>query len=312
MVARLRTRTCKWPRFSRYEIREGVIVPAAGAKIHWYDPWKDYVRSKNETRGQPPYASLAVLFYKLDEDGETNWDPPRFSEQGLNAILAWTAQHGLFGVFHQTTIQTEDPGDELPFPPMWARALGIWHQSPMPSPTKPQDRTCLTTTVVEQFDLHVINARKWLSHFLGPDLPASLPAPDSEEFFTRYGEPLWDWIDAMLSLVRAAVERDESSDELLNILAGAATRTRRFESDQVQSQIVFPSLLSVFAEMAWQDFEGGNRIDKCEHCGDAFMTDRKWTKFCSLDCATKERQRRFLERNPDYYRVQLRKGRKGK
>lgn len=317
MVARLRTRVCRWPRFDRYEIREGRIVPTAGAKIHWYDPWGDYLRSKGDTGGQPPYISLAALHDKLDEDGETNWEPgkgkpPTFSEQGLNAILKWTDQHGLLGVFHQTTIRTDDPGDELPLPPMWTRALGRWQESPMGTITKPQDRICLTTTVAGQFDLQVINARTWLSHFLGPDLPARLPAPDSEEFFMRYGEPVWDWTDAMLTMVGAIVERNEYGDELLNVLAGAATRARRFERAHVQSHIVFPSLLSAWAEMAWQDFEGGNRIGTCGYCGGRFTTDREWTKFCSRDCATKERQRRFLEKNPDYYRVQSRKRRKGK
>ena len=32
----------KWWRFSAYEIREGFIRPAPGAKLTVYDPWEEY------------------------------------------------------------------------------------------------------------------------------------------------------------------------------------------------------------------------------------------------------------------------------
>jgi hypothetical protein len=65
MVARIQERRCVWPVFSRYEMREGRIVPAGGTKLRWYDPWVRYTRSRNENRGRPPYLSLASLVENL-------------------------------------------------------------------------------------------------------------------------------------------------------------------------------------------------------------------------------------------------------
>ena len=101
----------------------------------------------------------------------------------------------------------------------------------------------------------------------------------------------WTTADAIL-------HRDH---ETLNSLASAAARVRYFEPKQVHSELVFPSLLSAYAEMAWQDLEGGSRLGTCAHCGGLCMTDREWTMYCGKECGAKERQRRFLDKNPGYY-----------
>jgi len=62
-----------------------------------------------------------------------------------------------------------------------------------------------------------------------------------------------------MNVVDAIFERDEDT---LNTLAATAARVRRLDGDHIRSQIVFPSLLSAFAEMAWQDLEGGNLVGK--------------------------------------------------
>ena len=68
MVARIQQQRCVWPAFSRYEMREGRIVPGDGAKLRWYDPWVKYTRSRNENRGRPPYMSLVSLVEHLTEE----------------------------------------------------------------------------------------------------------------------------------------------------------------------------------------------------------------------------------------------------
>lgn len=299
MTAKIRARSCTWPRFSRYEFRDGRIAPVAGAKMHSYDPWRDYSQTKTKNREEPPYISLASLVYNLRKECQAiGWTllesggvPPRFSKETTDAILAWTARWGLLGVFHQTTLQFEDPsGDEA-----WTRAGGRWHHLllPVSGPA-----TSLVSLTVEFPDLERRAAQEHLAKYLGGGLPPQIPAPDSEEFFRGYGEPLWDWLAAAMTVVDAIFGRDEDT---LNTLGATAARVRRLDGDHVRSQIVFPSLLSAFAEMAWQDLEGGNLIGKCAYCDGLFITDRKWTTYCSPQCATKERQRRFLERNPKYY-----------
>jgi len=300
MTAKIRARSCTWPRFSRYEFRDGRVAPVAGAKMHPYDPWRDYSQAKSKNREEPPYISLASLVDKLRKECQTiGWTllesggvAPQLSKQSIDAILAWTARWGLLGVFHQTTLQFEDPsGGEA-----WTRAGGRWHHLLLPVSAPASSLVSLT---VEFPDLERRTAHDHITKFLIADLPPQLPAPDSEEFFRNYGEPLWDWLAAALTVADAIFQRDEDA---LNTLAGAAGRMRHFESDHVRSQIVFPSLLSAFAEMAWQDLEGGNLIGKCGYCDGLFITDRKWTAYCGPQCATKERQRRFLEKNPTYYR----------
>jgi hypothetical protein len=361
MATQIRKRTCKWPRFSRYEFLDdpdpalaakiqrgdrfaaaqarwyGRICPAAGAKIHRDDLWDSYVRSKEETRGQPPYMSLLSLVDRLEKEFHAMgfsfvWTPkglawkvldgvvylaggpPAPSEESINAIVAWTCEHGLLGVFHQTIAQIEDPASES----TWTRVLGCWDVSYISSLRHdPQDRTCLTNMMVASTLVAPANpliterqsARSCLRRFC-PQLNGEMPAPDSEEFFALYSESLWDWVVAARTTVQSILARNE---EVLNILAGAAARTRWFEDGRVRSQIVFPSLLSAFAEMAFQDFEGEHardgqsaarpkRIGQCARCGEWFTTDRDWATYCSPGCATKERQRRFLEKNPEYHR----------
>ena len=143
------------------------------------------------------------------------------------------------------------------------------------------------------------NARRHLLKFFPPDMPDALPVPDSENFFRLYGEHLWDWLWAAITTVEAILEEHAPG---LNLLAGSAIRLRRFEAKNVRTEMVFRSLLCAFAEMYFQDREGGTSIGQCAECGDRFTTDRTWTKHCGTKCATKARQRRFLEKNPDYYK----------
>jgi hypothetical protein len=148
-------------------------------------------------------------------------------------------------------------------------------------------------------DLQLVRADRYLSRLLGTLLPDELPAPDSKEFFRLYGEPLIAWIITVTSTAEAIFSGDS---ETLNVLASRAAHVRWFEGDCAHGKIVFPSLLSCFAEMFLQDLEEGALLKTCAHCGEDFVTDRKWTTYCSPQCAAKARQQRFLQRNPEYYR----------
>ena len=286
-------------------------MPAHGAKLRSYDPWAKYTQSRNENRGHPPYMSLVSLVERLIEecgaagrdlvsDAATNQVertglPPPLSEPAVKSILAWSAEHGLLGIFHQTTIQLDEPAGNA----SWSWINGRWQRSTIwPLRRNQEDRTCLVTGITDH-EQQRQRSRLHLQKFLGPGLPDELPPSDSEEFFRIYGESLWDWLWAAITTVEAILEGHAWS---LNVLARAATRVRHFEENQVHTQMVFPSLLSAFAEMFFQDREGGTLIGKCANCGEPFTTDRVWTSYCSPKCATKARQRRFLEKNPDYYK----------
>lgn len=286
-------------------------MPADGAKLRWYDPWVQYTRSRTENRVDSPYVSLASLVERLTEecrargrdlvsDAATNQVertglPPPLTEQAVKSILAWSAEHGLLGTFHQTTIQYEEPAGNS----TWTWINGRWLRSPIWPPRRdPEDRTCLVTGITDH-EQRRHKSRLHLVKFLGPDVPGELPAPDSEAFFRLYGESLWDWLWASITTVEAILQGHAWS---LNVLARAATRVRHFDEKNVRTQMVFPSLLSAFAEMYFHDREGGTILGKCANCGEPFTTDRVWTSYCGPKCATKARQKRFIENNPDYYR----------
>ena len=66
-------------RFSSYEIRDGSICPAEGAKLEWYDPWPAFQNGRSQTVGQiptavqPAYQRLTTLVQRLEyfPGGET-------------------------------------------------------------------------------------------------------------------------------------------------------------------------------------------------------------------------------------------------
>jgi hypothetical protein len=97
-------------RFSRYEIRDGFIKPASGAKTIRADPWRDYNAGVNgeDLPGKKlvstPYKSLfdlldsrAKIFDLTDEE-----------------ILSWVNKHGLLGILPHEVVQIEAP-------PRWVR-----------------------------------------------------------------------------------------------------------------------------------------------------------------------------------------------
>ena len=55
----------EWWRFDQYEIKDGVIQPAAGARLEWYDPWRPFRETKKYKDVASPYQGLLQLVAKL-------------------------------------------------------------------------------------------------------------------------------------------------------------------------------------------------------------------------------------------------------
>jgi hypothetical protein len=110
----LRSRTAlyeaagRWWRFSKYEIRDGMIRPAAGAKLTQYDPWASYAKAKEaRSRTEPPYLGIIRLAAQIDEGQKerARRDPvgaregqPLFTDADRAAIATWCSQWGLLGL----------------------------------------------------------------------------------------------------------------------------------------------------------------------------------------------------------------------
>ena len=115
--------TGSWWRFSRYEIRDGYIRPALGARLRRYDPWKRWLktravsrRSDGSVRGATPYRELLELLNKL-EYRSVGADSPEFTPAQVDMlagpltadseqrILRWCARYGLLGILQHRLLQ---------------------------------------------------------------------------------------------------------------------------------------------------------------------------------------------------------------
>src|ERR1700738_3127979 len=92
-----------WWRFSLYEIRDGCIRPAVGAKLEWYDPWPDFQGTHAQTVGQAPaatqpaYQDLMKLVHHLEFRPGPRRYPGCLTQRSLDSILEWCQQYGLLG-----------------------------------------------------------------------------------------------------------------------------------------------------------------------------------------------------------------------
>ena len=92
--------TDNWWRFNRYELRDGYIRPAPGAKLEIYDPWAAFfdVQRKHD----PPYRSLLNLVNDIASLPAGEKQSYRLSKETEARLLAWCAEYGLLGILpHQ-------------------------------------------------------------------------------------------------------------------------------------------------------------------------------------------------------------------
>jgi hypothetical protein len=96
-----------WFRWSRYDIDNGVLVPAEGAELQQYDPWVDFRSNAGKYRTvDQPYVPILELHRKLTILGGKHnvWPTPaRAAKRGMQneadeLIVAWCNQHGFLGL----------------------------------------------------------------------------------------------------------------------------------------------------------------------------------------------------------------------
>ncbi len=121
-----------WWRFSRYELRDGHVRPAAKAVLERYDPWFDYRRSRASggDGAAPPYQALLDLLADLRvRPVGASGRRQALSSTGEVQLLAWCARYGLLGVLlHQTAMVTFPPRWEPadPTPSRWTGKEPLW------------------------------------------------------------------------------------------------------------------------------------------------------------------------------------------
>ncbi len=218
----------QWWRFSRYETRTvhgrdrgSYIVPAAGAKLSQYDPWRLWSQARN-SRGReqvaPPYQTLLDLTarlrigrsrtQKLSQIHSRQWEhlgwenlAEQLTPESRAEIAAWCAKFGLLGLLpHRLSqISLEGPRfrqEEVFFQTQYVRTASGWRESQFPAKSGeagPAGAQFYDGEILRRESLQSI--AKFFPSVPAPDLSDEwrthrYPRPLTEEFWTEYAEPV--------------------------------------------------------------------------------------------------------------------------
>lgn len=138
------------------------------------------------------------------------------------------------------------------------------------------------------------------------------PCPNSTGFWTRYGEPVAEfvrWSRIFAEAVQFASYESAGSDEetsrsvnesywALNGLAQSASPAFHFNSRRnvVSEERVSAGLLASYALMFLWDRAEGRRALKCETCTARFVSDEQRARYCSPRCRNTAQSRRYRAR----------------
>lgn len=105
--------TGNWWKFDRYELRDGMIRPARGAKLSRYDPWEDQNPAAPLQQARvPAYRSLLDMVNRL-RYLETPSPQNRFGRlhpRSERDLLDWCGRYGLLGLLlHEALLITLAP-----------------------------------------------------------------------------------------------------------------------------------------------------------------------------------------------------------
>lgn len=111
-----------WPRLSPYEIVDGCIRPASGARLTTYQPWKAYDTGRltrqatNSQAWTPPYEGLIRLAEDIPEQTLPRWEGQGMEETAAVRVISLCGNVGLLGLLpHQL--------DALTLHPVWEHVV---------------------------------------------------------------------------------------------------------------------------------------------------------------------------------------------
>jgi len=128
-----------WNRWSRYDLMNGVVVPADGAELQEYDPWEAFRANVGKYRTvEQPYTALLELHRHLKNTESENVRFSRRSRGPQNdadhLILEWCNRHGLLGLLPvlsnsirlPATISSDEHGEPTLEKCHYFRDGGVW------------------------------------------------------------------------------------------------------------------------------------------------------------------------------------------
>ena len=305
-----------------YEIRDGCIRPAEGAKLEWYDPWPDFQVTRAQVVGQAPaatqtYQSLIKLVHQLEyRPGHTRY-PDCLTAKSQDLILEWCQQHGLLGVllsrWEAIRLAPQRDHGDLWVQTSYSRGFG---QTVQVQQTRGDRKGGPATVLIH--DLNDLThdeeppSKTWARFF--PTVEFSkrdtffYPQPYTVEFCKLYGEPLFDFCKAARLLSGALshlgrtppqIQGDprlarEQATHTINLLRRPIVSVLDIREDgSVKASRVAPSLLATFAEMFAQDLAYGRSVLQCTCCGTPFVSRAYQAQYCSVTCRLREQKRRL-------------------
>jgi hypothetical protein len=131
--------------------------------------------------------------------------------------------------------------------------------------------------------------------------------PGTAEFWPAYGEPVHEFF-RYAALFRAAINELKALQEapaegripLLSFFQAAGGEVVvRLQRGFIETRWVYPSLLSLFAQMACQDVQAGLWEHRCLGCGKPFISGAYQARYCSAPCQWKDNRRRLRQKKAD-------------
>jgi len=312
----------EWWRFSSYEIRDGCIRPAKGAKLEWYDPWSDFQYTREQTVGQAPasvqpgYQSLLDLVHKLEYLPGQSSNPNFLTPESQAMILEWCQRHGLLGVLHSRweAIRLAPQHDDRGSWSQWKYSRGFGQViQDQHSKGDVEDRTAgvLIHTLDDLTLEEELPSKTWSRFFPGVEYSKrdtfSYPPPYTLEFCQLYGEPLTDFCNTAKMLVGAIshiggkppkikgdqVARGRALD-VINLLRRPVNSVLNLSEDgSLTAHREAPSLLASFADMFAEDQLYGRSTLQCTCCGTLFVSSSYQAQYCSVTCRLRQQKRRL-------------------
>ncbi len=294
----------EWWRFDRYEVRDGCIRPADGARLQPSDPWRAYgAKREGRRRGQTPYQSLMALTQALQGLNTGDELPAKSAAQ----ITGWCSKHGLLGLLpHRVELVHLEP-DPHGKQRGYLRGGGGWSEFPVSEPEVvvstlgvhrlpgdefgadrevfvPANAILQPTAAAFVRPLHggppvrESLGDTWGRYFRG--IPAeqlesfSYPIPLSYDFWSLYQEPVADFVAAARALIDAVRlvgsapgEMTAAFEPMLRSVRPVIVNVRRHRGPGGPQQSWRSlSLFGSLAMMAVQDLVvgGGGRVRRCE------------------------------------------------
>ena len=311
-----------WWRFSKYQIRDGYVVPARGAgqPSHFDFSDRDSGGARVGAR-TPAYLELANV---PDPYRENEIPAPSAGE--ARRLLDWSARFGATGVLLHRTAEVVLPQGTLH---RWQG--GGWFSATTRAKPRSLMRKLdpshgwedqltdepLTTTWwrffphlwagLHEWDPHVFAAQEPVGREATELLRRDWPEPGSTEFHRTYRESVPDFLAAALALRRAhqwavdglakrlSLEQRSRSFIQINHLQSPASQALVPRSRGVHAAVRWsaPSALAALAIMAASDLAAGHEFEYCERsrCRRMFRVLTPRARYCSRPCLDAEKQR---------------------